>query len=53
MKRSKELLAKRKLFIKDYVEKNSNKKMKDIMSELVERLFISEKTIYDILKNRN
>jgi len=51
MKRSKILLAKREKFIKQYVTDNSHKKMNDIISELVDRLFISERTIYNILKN--
>ncbi len=50
MKRSKELLDKRKEFIHNYVEDNSTKQMKVIINELVNRLFISEKTIYNILK---
>lgn len=50
MKRSKELLDKRKKFIHSYVEDNSTKQMKVIINELVDRLFISEKTIYNILK---
>lgn len=50
MKRSKELLDKRKQFIHNYVEDNSAKQMKVIINELVDRLFISEKTIYNILK---
>ena len=50
MKRSKELLDKRKTFIHNYVEDNSAKQMKVIINELVNKLFISEKTIYNILK---
>jgi hypothetical protein len=50
MKRSKELLSKRKQFVQKYVEDNSTKQMKVIINELVEQLFISEKTIYNILK---
>lgn len=50
MKRSKELLDKRKQFVQNYVKDNSAKQMKVIINELVEQLFISEKTIYNILK---
>ncbi|AXG68886.1 hypothetical protein KORDIASMS9_01104 [Kordia sp. SMS9] len=50
MKRSKELLDRRKKFIHNYVEDNSAKQMKVIINELVDKLFISEKTIYNILK---
>jgi len=50
MKRSKTLLDKRKTFIHNYVEDNSAKQMKVIINELVNKLFISEKTIYNILK---
>ncbi len=50
MQRSKLLLEKRKEFIHNYVKNNSDKQMKIIVSELVERLFISEKTIFNILK---
>lgn len=50
MKRSKELLDKRKQFVQNYVKDNSTKQMKVIINELVEQLFISEKTIYNILK---
>jgi len=51
MQRSKLLLEKRKRFVQDYVENNSEKQMKVIIDELIERLFISEKTIYNILKD--
>lgn len=51
MQRSKLLLEKRKQFVKHYVEENSEKQMKVIIEELIERLFISEKTIYNILKD--
>ncbi|AXG70450.1 hypothetical protein KORDIASMS9_02690 [Kordia sp. SMS9] len=49
MKRHKELQDKRKKFINQYVEDNNHKQMKVIISELVDKLFISEKTIYNIL----
>ncbi len=51
MQRSKLLLEKRKQFVQDYVENNSEKQMKVIIEELIDRLFISEKTIYNILKD--
>lgn len=50
MKRSKLLLEKRKTYVQEYVKSNSQKQMKVIINELVEHLFISEKTIYNILK---
>lgn len=50
MKRNKTLLDRRKEFIHTYVEDNSTKQMKVIINELVDKLFISEKTIYNILK---
>ena len=51
MQRNKQLLEKRKNFVHDYVKNNSEKQMKIIVSELTERLFISERTIFNILKN--
>ena len=50
MRRSKELLERRKKFIQEYVENNSEKPMKVIVLELVDKLFISERTIWGILK---
>jgi len=50
MKRNKLLLEKRKTYVHEYVKRNSKKQMKVIINELVEHLFISEKTIYNILK---
>jgi hypothetical protein len=50
MKRSEELKVKRRKFINNYVEQNQEKQMKVIVAELVDRLFISEKSIYNILK---
>ena len=52
MRRSKELLAKRRVFVENYVKDNADKQMKVIIAELIERLFISEGTIYNILKGR-
>ncbi len=52
MKRSNKLLEKRKDFISDYVAKNENKQMKLIVLELSERLFLSERTIYNILGSK-
>ncbi len=43
------LLEKRKDFVKSYVKKNQEKQMKLIIAELSERLFISERTIYNII----
>ena len=49
MQRSKHLLEKRKVFVHNYVKENSEKQMKTIIAELTERLFISERTIFNIL----
>ncbi len=49
MKRSKLLLMKRKKFINEYVAQNNTKQMKVVVAELSEKLFISERTIYNIL----
>ena len=49
MKRSKELVEKRKNFVIDYVKRNQNKQMKVIVTELTEMLFLSERTIYNII----
>lgn len=49
MKRSKELVEKRKDFVIDYVKRNQDKQMKVIVTELTEMLFLSERTIYNIL----
>lgn len=51
MKRSKDLLEKRKQFILDYLNKNDHKQMKVIVQELTEILFISERTIYSVIGN--
>lgn len=49
MKRSIELQEKRRNFVKSYINKNQEKQMKKIVSELSERLFLSERTIYNII----
>lgn len=49
MRRSKELLEKRKEFVMKYVNDNQRKQMKVIVYELTELLFLSERTIYNIL----
>jgi len=51
MKRNRDLIEKRKLFVLQYVYKNQHKQMKVIVAELAEHLFISERTIYNILGN--
>ena len=55
MKRSKELLEKRKEFDNKYVEENQkkDKQMKVIVSELVDTLFLTERTIYNILSTED
>lgn len=49
MKRSKELTEKRKNFVIEYVKRNQDKQMKVIVTELTEMLFLSERTIYNII----
>lgn len=49
MRRSKELIEKRKEFVTNYVNHNQSKQMKVIVTELTELLFLSERTIYNIL----
>lgn len=49
MRRDITLLEKRSEFIKNYVQENKEKQMKVIVNELVERLFISERTIYNTI----
>jgi len=49
MKRSKELVEKRKDFVIEYVKRNQSKQMKVIVTELTEMLFLSERTIYNII----
>ena len=51
MRRSKELLESRRNYVKEYVNINQHKQMKVIVCELTERLFVSERTIYNILKS--
>ncbi|MEO4006937.1 MULTISPECIES: hypothetical protein [Flavobacterium] len=49
MKRNRELIEKRKEFVTNYVTDNQSKQMKVIVNELTEMLFLSERTIYNIL----
>jgi len=49
MKRCSNLLEKRRKFVKKYVQENQNKQMKKVIYELSERLFISERTVYNII----
>ena len=49
MRRSKTLIEKRKEFVTSYVTHNQSKQMKVIVTELTELLFLSERTIYNIL----
>ncbi|WP_340076317.1 hypothetical protein [Leptobacterium sp. I13] len=51
MRRKSQLIEKRNAFVKAYVAKHSDKQMKVIIAELKERLFISERTIFNILKD--
>ncbi len=49
MKRNEKLLEKRKNFVTNYVNKNKSKQMKVLVGELSEMLFLTERTIYNIL----
>ena len=49
MRRSNKLLEKRRTFVLDYVQENQEKQMKVIVSELSEKLFVTERTIYTII----
>ena len=49
MKRSLGLLEKRRKYVHEYVFQNQHKQMKLIVAELSEQLFLSERTIYNIL----
>ncbi|MFT5890886.1 MAG: hypothetical protein ACI9Y7_000984 [Dokdonia sp.] len=49
MRRSNKLLEKRRAFVLDYVLENQEKQMKVIVSELSEKLFVTERTIYTII----
>ncbi|WP_155995196.1 hypothetical protein [Tenacibaculum ovolyticum] len=49
MKRNLNLIRKRKEFVEYYVDSNQHKQMKLVVSELSERLFLSERTIYNII----
>jgi hypothetical protein len=49
MKRSKTLLAKRRDFVINYLNRNQAKQMKVVVSELSDALFLTERTIYTII----
>ena len=49
MKRNVNLLEKRRKYIQAYVDGNQHKQMKLIVAELSERLFLTERTIYNII----
>lgn len=49
MKRSYELLEKRRKYVQNYVADNQHKQMKLIVAELSDQLFLSERTIYNII----
>lgn len=52
MKRSSELLEKRRKFVQNYICDNQEKQMKLIVAELSELLFLTERTIYNIINQR-
>mgnify|MGYP001793841997 CR=1 FL=1 len=49
MKRNYELLEKRRKFVQNYVSNNQDRQMKQVVAELSEQLFLSERTIYNII----
>ncbi|WP_299683442.1 hypothetical protein [uncultured Dokdonia sp.] len=49
MRRSNKLLEKRRAFVLAYIQENQEKQMKVIVSELSEKLFVTERTIYTII----
>ncbi len=51
MKRNQALLKKRRDFVIDYINANKSKQMKVVILELSEMLFLTERTIYNILTN--
>ena len=50
MKRRNDLTKKRRIWINNYVSQNQHKQMKVILSEISEIIFLSERRIYQILK---
>lgn len=49
MKRNKELLEKRRAYVINYLNRNQDKQMKVVVSELSDSLFLTERTIYTII----
>lgn len=49
MKRDNELLEKRRQYVSKYILDNKDKQLKVITSELSEQLFLTERTIYEIM----
>ncbi|MEW7277835.1 hypothetical protein ABW636_04510 [Aquimarina sp. 2201CG1-2-11] len=49
MKRNYQLLEKRRKFVQNYVSSNQHRQMKQVVAELSEQLFLSERTIYNII----
>ncbi|WP_196892129.1 hypothetical protein [Aureivirga marina] len=52
MKRSHELLIRRKRFVDNYFAENPKKSISEIMLELEEKLFISTTTIHNIRRSK-
>ncbi len=50
MRKNHKLLEKRRKFVQEYVCENHHKQMKTVVTELSERLFVTERTIYRIIK---
>ena len=49
MKRSRTLLDKRREYVINYLNRNQAKRMKVVVSELSDTLFLTERTIYTII----
>lgn len=49
MKRDRTLLAKRRDYVINYLNKNQAKQMKVVVAELSDTLFLTERTIYTII----
>ena len=49
MKRNYELLEKRRKFVQNYDSNNLDRQMQQVVAELSEQLFLSERTIYNII----
>ena len=49
MKRKSDLIERRRKYVEDYILQNHERSIEQLIFELSERLFLSERTIYGIL----